>query len=279
MNDFDDPELGRLLGRLAGGPPESDAAYGRLQGGIRQAKRRRTAVWSSTALATVLLGTAAFAAPWRDDGAPRISAAGPSTDDGVTATTATIPTTNTDPSAPATSAPVATSALAEPTVVPSETVVTSAPTTATGPAPTQGPSGPPATAPTGNSSSTPGVATTAPAPATTVPAATSTGAPAPASTSTTCSSPQGVGFAVTLANGVLTRGAVTANGYETSTTEARADRIEMEFVSGSVRVSVRADAEGATIQCRSEVETDDHEDSSDSSVPDGHGDESNDSDD
>jgi len=60
VNEFDDPELGRLLGRYAGGAPDGAAAYDGIQRRIVRARRRRAAVWTASGTAAVVLGVAAL---------------------------------------------------------------------------------------------------------------------------------------------------------------------------------------------------------------------------
>ena len=60
-NEFDDPELERMLGRLSGAYPDANVAYEAVRGRVRQVKRRRTFV-ASTAACALLLGVGAVAA-------------------------------------------------------------------------------------------------------------------------------------------------------------------------------------------------------------------------
>lgn len=60
MNDFRDPELEHTLGRLSGAYPDVNTAYVAVTGRVRQAKRRRALVASTTACA-LLLGLGALA--------------------------------------------------------------------------------------------------------------------------------------------------------------------------------------------------------------------------
>ncbi|MFM2077596.1 MAG: hypothetical protein RJA49_1486 [Actinomycetota bacterium] len=59
--EFDDPELERLLGRMSGAYPDANVAYETVRGRVRQVKRRRTFV-ASTAACAVLFGVAVVAA-------------------------------------------------------------------------------------------------------------------------------------------------------------------------------------------------------------------------
>jgi hypothetical protein len=59
--EFDDPELERLLGRMSGAYPDANVAYEAVRGRVRQVKRRRVFV-ASTAACAVLFGVAAVAA-------------------------------------------------------------------------------------------------------------------------------------------------------------------------------------------------------------------------
>mgnify|MGYP003379180056 CR=1 FL=1 len=66
MNDFHDPELERLFGRNSGPTPDVDVAYQRVQGRVRQVKRRRAVVVSGAAC-SLLFAVAVFAGA-RSDG-------------------------------------------------------------------------------------------------------------------------------------------------------------------------------------------------------------------
>ncbi|MDO8363734.1 MAG: hypothetical protein Q7V88_12615 [Actinomycetota bacterium] len=61
MSEFDDPELERLLGRAGGAFPDVNTAYSRVQGRVRQVKRRRMMV-ATTAACGVLFAGAVLAA-------------------------------------------------------------------------------------------------------------------------------------------------------------------------------------------------------------------------
>ena len=61
MNEFDDPQLASMLGRMSGEFPDVNTAHQAVHGRVRQAKRRR-AIVSSTAAVFVLLGGAAVVA-------------------------------------------------------------------------------------------------------------------------------------------------------------------------------------------------------------------------
>jgi hypothetical protein len=69
MNDFEDPELGRLLGRAGGAFPDVNVAYERLQGRVRRARRRRAAVVGS-ATCGLLLAVGAVVANRATDTTP-----------------------------------------------------------------------------------------------------------------------------------------------------------------------------------------------------------------
>ncbi|MCE9620780.1 MAG: hypothetical protein K8R99_00370 [Actinomycetia bacterium] len=69
MSDFKDPELEQLLGRAAGNYPDVNVGYERLQGRVRQARRRRAVVWSGAAC-SLLFATALIAAQRNGDSAP-----------------------------------------------------------------------------------------------------------------------------------------------------------------------------------------------------------------
>lgn len=57
MNEFDDPQVEHILGRLSGAYPDTNVAFSAMKGRVRQAKRRRAFVASATACA--LLGALA----------------------------------------------------------------------------------------------------------------------------------------------------------------------------------------------------------------------------
>lgn len=61
MNEFDDPQLASMLGRMSGEFPDVNLAHQAVHGRVRQARRRRALV-SSTAAVFVLLGGAAVVA-------------------------------------------------------------------------------------------------------------------------------------------------------------------------------------------------------------------------
>lgn len=61
MNEFDDPQLASMLGRMSGEFPDVNTAHQAVHVRVRQAKRRRAMV-SSTAAVFVLLGGAAVVA-------------------------------------------------------------------------------------------------------------------------------------------------------------------------------------------------------------------------
>ena len=61
MNEFDDPQMERLLGRASGAYPDVNTAYSRVQGRVRVIRRRR-AVVATTAACVLLAGGAMFAA-------------------------------------------------------------------------------------------------------------------------------------------------------------------------------------------------------------------------
>ena len=60
-NEFDDPQIESMLGRLSGAYPDDNVAYAAVRGRVRQVKRRRAFV-ASTAACAVLFGLATFAA-------------------------------------------------------------------------------------------------------------------------------------------------------------------------------------------------------------------------
>ena len=60
MNEFDDPELERMLGRASGAYADANVAYEAVRGRVRQVKRRR-AIMASTAACALLFGVGALA--------------------------------------------------------------------------------------------------------------------------------------------------------------------------------------------------------------------------
>jgi hypothetical protein len=61
MNEFDDPELRRSLGRLSGAYPDDVAAFSQVQGKVRQARRRRAVGMASSATLVAAFAMGAFA--------------------------------------------------------------------------------------------------------------------------------------------------------------------------------------------------------------------------
>ena len=60
-NEFDDPQIESMLGRLSGAYPDDNVAFAAVRGRVRQVKRRRAFV-ASTAACAALFGLATFAA-------------------------------------------------------------------------------------------------------------------------------------------------------------------------------------------------------------------------
>jgi len=60
MNEFNDPELERMLGRASGAYPDANVALEVMRGRVRQVKRRR-AIMASTAACAMLFGVVALA--------------------------------------------------------------------------------------------------------------------------------------------------------------------------------------------------------------------------
>lgn len=78
MSEFHDPDFENLLGRSGGPMPDVNIAYQRVQGRVRQVKRRRAMVASSAAC-VVLFGAAVFASA-RNDGPNGVAPAGRGSD-------------------------------------------------------------------------------------------------------------------------------------------------------------------------------------------------------
>ena len=60
MNEFNDPELERMLGRASGAYPDANVAFEVVRGRVRQVRRRR-AIMASTAACAMLFGVGALA--------------------------------------------------------------------------------------------------------------------------------------------------------------------------------------------------------------------------
>ncbi len=226
-NEFDDPDLERMLGRLSGAYPDTNVAYQAVHGRVRQVKRRRAFV-AGTAACAMLFGVAAVAAQGVGPSQTVSPAAPADTSVVVTASSTPAPT-----DAPSTTA--SDTSMVDTSMVETSTVDTIIDTTA----PDQG---------GGTPSSTPGV-TAAP---TTSAASSTTDATSPGNPSTTATLPLGEhtwtsdGGSITVVNdnGALTLVSTDpAVGFQEVRSDASSDRIRVEFSDGSTtwRIEIRTD--------------------------------------
>ena len=72
MNEFEDPQLERLLGSAGGSFPDVNTAYSRVTGRVRVIRRRRAMV-ATTAACLLLAGGAAFAFQGASDSRSNLS--------------------------------------------------------------------------------------------------------------------------------------------------------------------------------------------------------------
>lgn len=239
MNDFHDPELERLFGRNSGPTPDVDVAYQRVQGRVRQVKRRRAVVVSSAAC-SVLFAAAVFAGA-RSGGGNTVQPGGSGT--GADGSPLTV-SDSSDLSLP--SSTVADSTL--------DSTIPGVTTPGTGSTATSvGNGGTTVTSPTGSSVSTPStapgatsgsvpsssVSTPSSSPATTTPA---TNPPAPITNTYS-----GVGGSITvrLQNGSLTLVSYNAAaGFTADVQKSSGSRVEVRFESNDQRTDIRVDIVG-----------------------------------
>ena len=244
MNDFHDPELERLFGRNSGPTPDVDVAYQRVQGRVRQVKRRRAVVVSGAAC-TLLFAVAVFAGA-RSGGNNSVQPGGSGTGaDGSPLTVAdssdlSVPTS--DSSSTESTAPDGTT-LGTGTV----TTVASGGTVVTSPI-------------------VPNVSTASTAPGTTSGATPTTTAAVPSSSpSTSVPTPStnppalitetfsGIGGSITvrLQNGSLTLVSYNAaSGFTADVQNSSGDRVEVRFESEGQRTDIRVDIAGGSMSPR-----------------------------
>ncbi|MEQ1703296.1 MAG: hypothetical protein ABMA25_24580 [Ilumatobacteraceae bacterium] len=230
MSEFHDPDFENLLGRSGGPMPDVNIAYQRVQGRVRQVKRRR-AIVASSAACVVLFGAAVFASarnPGTDTVSPadRGSDVSNSTDDSLGGSTSL-----------ATDSTLTSTTLVTDSTVPTETSVVGG----GGVTPTQpGGSQPGNTTP---SNTTPG-ATNPPSsstPATNPPATNPPATNPPAPVDKTFSS-EGGSITVRLQNGSLTLLATNpASGYTPETRKNGGTRVEVRFDNGTDTIDIRID--------------------------------------
>jgi len=240
MNDFHDPELERLFGRNSGPTPDVEVAYQRVQGRVRQVKRRRAVVVSGAAC-SLLFAAAVFAGVRNGDGGSVQPGGSGTGADGSPLTVSdssdvSVSTTGVADTTLATDNSQGTgSSLDTGTVVGGGTAVTSpggsaastAPGATTGSVPTS--SNPSSSAPSGS-------------PATTTP---STNAPAPVTQTFS-----GVGGSVTvrLQNGSLTLVSYNAtSGFSAEVNKSGGSRVEVRFESNDQRTDIRVDIVGGNM--------------------------------
>jgi hypothetical protein len=205
MNEFDDPELRRMLHNSGGAPLDVDAAFDRVQGRVRQVKRRRAAAVGGAA-GCLVLGMAVFAGTRANDGGT-VRPAATSTD-----IETSVPASTSTPVTTASTSPTATTV--------TTTVTTTAPSVATT-----------VTAPTTTPASSPTTAAgTTPPPATPV---------------TRTFSGVGGSITVRLENGSLTLVSTNASaGFGTEIQKSSGDRVEVRFESDDHRTEIRVDVVG-----------------------------------
>jgi hypothetical protein len=224
-NEFDDPELERMLGRLSGAYPDTNVAYQAVHGRVRQVKRRRAFV-AGTAACAMLFGVAAVAAQGVGP-SQTVSPAAPA-DTSVVVTASSTPVATDAPTTSATD-----------TSMVGTTLDTTPGTIVDTTAPEQG---------GGTASSTPG-GTAAP---TTSAVSSTTEATSPGNPTTTVTLPLGEhtwtsdGGSITVVNdnGVLTLvSSDPAAGFQEVRSDASSDRIRVEFSDGSTtwRIEIRTD--------------------------------------
>ena len=228
-NEFDDPELERMLGRLSGAYPDTNVAYQAVHGRVRQVKRRRAFV-AGTAACAMLFGVAAVAAQGVGP-SQTVSPAAPA-DTSVVVTASSTPVATDAPTTSATDTSMVGTTL-------DTTLDTTPGTIVDTTAPEQG---------GGTASSTPG-GTAAP---TTSAVSSTTEATSPGNPTTTVTLPLGEhtwtsdGGSITVVNdnGVLTLvSSDPAAGFQEVRSDASSDRIRVEFSDGSTtwRIEIRTD--------------------------------------
>ena len=228
MSDFRDPELERLFGRDSGPTPDVDVAYQRVQGRVRQVKRRR-AVAVSGAACSLLFAAAVFAGT-RSDGGNSVQPGG--SDTGVDGSPLTV-SGSSDMSSPTTDE-IDTATI---------TTITGDDTVATSPTPST-----PSTSPGATSGAAPTTAASVPAPSSTAPAVTSsvTNLPVPPVTQTF----GGVGGSITvqLQNGTVTLVSYNASsGFSVDVQQSSGVRVEVRFESSDRRTDIRVDIVGISM--------------------------------
>lgn len=238
MNDFHDPELERLFGRNSGPTPDVDVAYQRVQGRVRQVKRRRAVVVSSAAC-SVLFAAAVFAGA-RTNSSNTVQPGGTAT--GIDGSPLTV-SDSSDLSLPS-------STVGDTMLESTDPGVTTPGTGST--ATSVGNGGTTVTSPTGSNVSTP---STAPgATSGSVPSSSVTPSSSPATTSPATNPPtpitetfSGVGGSITvrLQNGSLTLVSYNAAaGFTADVQKASGSRVEVRFESIDQRTDIRVDIVG-----------------------------------
>ena len=219
MSEFHDPDFENLLGRSGGPMPDVNIAYERVQGRVRQVKRRR-AVVASSAACVVLFGAAVFAGA-RTDGPNGVAPAGPGSD-------VSNSTDDTRGSSLAPDSTITSTTLVTDSSVPTQsTVVGGGSVTPT----TQPGSSQPGSSQPGNT--TPGNTT----PGNTTPGATNPPAPVDRTFSS-----GGCSITVRLQNGSLSLlSSNPAGGYQAEVKKNGGTRVEVRFDNGNDTIDIRVD--------------------------------------
>ena len=242
MNDFHDPELERLFGRNSGPTPDVDVAYQRVQGRVRQVKRRRAVVVSGAAC-SLLFAVAVFAGA-RSGGNNSVQPGGSGTGaDGSPLTVAD----SSDLSVPTSDSSSTVSTTPDGTTLGTGTVTTVGNGATTVTSPTGSSVSTPSTAPGATSGSVPSSSVSTPfsSPATTTPA---TNPPAPITETFS-----GIGGSITvrLQNGSLTLVSYNAaSGFTADVQKSSGDRVEVRFESEGQRTDIRVDIAGGSMSPR-----------------------------
>lgn len=242
MSEFHDPDFENLLGRSGGPMPDVNIAYQRVQGRVRQVKRRR-AIVATSAACVVVFGAAVFAgarSPGTDTVSPanRGSDVSNSTDDSLGSSTSL-----------ATDSTITSTTLVTDSSVPTQSTVAGGGSVT----PTQPGNSQPGNTSSGNTTpgnTTPGV-TNPPAtnpPATNPPATNPPATDPPAPVTQTFSS-GGCSITVRLQNGSLSLISTSpASGYMPDVKKAGGTRVEVRFDNGSNTIDIRVDLVNGQMQ-------------------------------
>lgn len=239
MSEFHDPDFENLLGRSGGPMPDVNIAYERVQGRVRQVKRRR-AVVASSAACVVLFGAAVFAGA-RTDGPNGVAPAGPGSD-------VSNSTDDTRGSSLAPDSTITSTTLVTDSSVPTQSTVVGggSVTPTTQPGSSQPGSSQPGNTTPGNT--TPGNTT----PGATNPPSSSTPATNPPTTNPPATNPPapvdrtfssgGCSITVRLQNGSLSLlSSNPAGGYQAEVKKNGGTRVEVRFDNGNDTIDIRVD--------------------------------------